>query len=162
MQVVRAPRSLVKRSLNKPGLLFAHHFHDHAFISLSVELRVKDTLPAAQIELPGRYRNDHFMMNEQCFEMGIAIILASLVMFVVFFERSEMVKPLVNVLDQSGFIVVYVNAGGDVHGGDQCHAFFDPTLFDHGFHLGRDVDVLAMFLGVKGQVFSGYFQGYPP
>src|SRR3954451_16749765 len=69
---------------------FAHYFDDHSLLSLSVELGVENPLPGAEIEPPRCDGHDHFMVNQESFEMRIAIVLAGLVMFVISLERRQM------------------------------------------------------------------------
>ena len=40
--------------------LFSHHLHDHALVTLTIELGVEDALPGPEIELAGGDGDDHF------------------------------------------------------------------------------------------------------
>ena len=97
------------------------------------------------------------MMNQQRLEVRVAIILAGLVMFVVLAKRSQMLQPLVDVLNEPALIVVDVNAGGNVHGRYQHHAFLHPALSGDLFNLRRDMHIGAICLGMKLQVFGKDF-----
>src|SRR5690348_5254918 len=74
-------------------------------------------------------------------------------MFVVLAKRRDMLEPFIDVLDQPAFVVVYVNACGDMHGRDQDHAFFHAALTDKLFNLWGDVNVCTVSLGMKAQIF---------
>src|SRR6476660_6357740 len=74
-------------------------------------------------------------------------------MSVILAEWRQFFQPLVNVLNQPGFIVIYVNSRGDVHRRNQHHSFLHTTFFDDTFHPRSQVNILAMLLGVKCQVF---------
>ena len=89
------------------------------------------------------------MVDEQRLQMGVAIILSSLVVFVILAERRESFQPPIDVFDQAGLIVIHINARGYVHGRDQHNAFFDATFLYDGFHLRRDMDVIPVVLSVK-------------
>jgi hypothetical protein len=54
------------QALRKHGLL-AHDFDDHPLVALTIELRIENALPGAEVELSGRDWNDYFMMDEQGF-----------------------------------------------------------------------------------------------
>ena len=41
-----------------------------------------------------------------------------------------------------------------MHGGDQHHAFLDPTLFDNRVNLRSDMNVFPMIASVKLEVFG--------
>src|ERR1043166_3636855 len=95
----RARPVLSGRSVHPCSCLLPHHFDNHAFVTLSVEFRIEDSLPCAQVEFSRRDRHNHFVMDEQRLEMRIAIVLAGLVVLVIFAERRQMLEPLVDVFD---------------------------------------------------------------
>ena len=97
------------------------------------------------------------MVNEQRFQVGVSVVFAGLVVLVVFAEGSEFLQPLVDVLEQSAFVVVDVDSGGDVHGGDQDHPVFDAGLFEGVLDLRGQVDVGSPAFGVQSQVFGMAF-----
>ena len=49
------------------------------------------------------------MMDEQRFEMRVAVVLTRVMVPVIFAKRRQEFQPLVDVLDQATFIVVDVN-----------------------------------------------------
>ena len=55
--------------------------------------------------------------------------------------------------DQAVLGVVYIDAGSNVHGGDQYHALADSAFRQRGLNLRGYVDVFSMFPGSKRQVF---------
>src|SRR4051812_19139036 len=93
-------------------------------------------------------------MDQEAFEMGIAIGLAGAVMTVIAPEGSEGFQPLVDIGDQAVLGVVDPDAGGNVHGGNQNHAFADSALFEHRFYLRSNIEVLSMFRSLKRQILS--------
>src|SRR5258706_3125585 len=85
--------------------------------------------------------------------MGIPVGFPRVMVSVVLAEGRESFQPLVDVLDQPALVVVDVNAGGDVHGGNEDHAFGDAALSGGALPLRRGVDILAVLLALEGQVF---------
>src|SRR5436190_14055769 len=95
---------------------FSHHFHNYPLFPLSIEFSIKDPLPGAEIKTPCCDGHNDLVMDQQCFQVRVGIVLAGFVMFVVLSEGGQMLEPLINVFDQSGLVVVDVNASGNVHG----------------------------------------------
>ena len=97
------------------------------------------------------------MMHQDGLQVGIAIVLSRLVMLVIRMERGHFFQPSVNIFDQTFFIVVHVDAGCNVHGRDQSKPILDPAGFYNFFHLGSNVDVGAVLLGIERQIFGVKF-----
>jgi len=76
---------------------------------------VDDALPGAKIQFACGDRNDHFVVNQQRFKVGVAVVFAGVVVLIVFAERREPFEPLIDVFNQSGLIVVHIYSGGNVH-----------------------------------------------
>lgn len=85
--------------------------------------------------------------------MRIAVVFACFMVFVFLAKGRKVLQPLVNVFDQSGFVVVHINAGSNVHRGNEDHAFAHAALADDLLHLRRDVYIGPVRLGVKFKVF---------
>src|SRR5664279_4381551 len=104
---------------DNPSCLFSHDFYDDSLVTLAVELGIENLLPGTEVESSVGDRDDDFVVNDQRFEVRVSVVFAGLVMLVVLPEGSERFQPLVDVLDQSALVVVDINPGGDVHGGDE-------------------------------------------
>ena len=78
---------------------FTHYFQNDAFGPLSVEFRVVNLLPGAEIEFALSHRHDHLVVNQQAFQMRIAIGLARAVVPVILPERGEFLEPFIDVSD---------------------------------------------------------------
>ena len=139
---------------DKPSWLFSHHFNNHSFVALAVELGVEDLLPGTEVEPPIGHRDDDFVVDDQGLEVSVSVVFASLVMLVVLPEGSERFQPLVDVFDKAALVVVDVDPGGDVHRGYEDHTVFDSGLFQGALDLRRQVDVSSLGLRVQGQVFG--------
>jgi hypothetical protein len=55
------------------------------------------------------------MMDQQRFEMRVAVVFTRVMMFVILAKRRQTFQPLVSVLDQAALIVVDVDTRCDVH-----------------------------------------------
>jgi len=142
---------------DKPSCLFSHHFNEHSFVALAVEFGVENLLPGAEVEFPVGDRNNDFVVNQQRFEMSVSVVFAGLVMLVVLPEGGERLQPLVDVFDEAALVVVDVDPGGDVHGGDQNYAVFDSGFFESALNLRGQVDIGALGFRVQGEVFGVEF-----
>src|SRR5947208_16616500 len=74
-------------------------------------------------------------------------------------ERRQMFEPLVDVFDQSALVIVHVDARSNMHRRYQHHSFAHTALADDLLHLRSDVNVRAMRLRMKFQVFRQGFHG---
>ena len=138
---------------DKPNFLFSHYLNDHPFVALAVEFGIENLLPGAEVELPVGDRDDDFVVDDQRFEVGVSVVFAGLMMLVVLPEGSEGFEPLVDVFDKPALVVVDVDPGGDMHGGDQDHAVFDSGFLQGALDLRGQVDVGALGFRVQSQVF---------
>src|SRR5580658_6928349 len=142
----------------QPGSPFntslAHYLNNDAFRTLSVEFRVINLLPRAKIEPALRHRNNHLVMHDQTFQVGIAIRFARAVMAVILAERRQFLQPFVDVGQQPVFGVVHPDAGRNVHGRNQDHSFANPAFLKRGIHFGCDVDILSVLLGLELQILG--------
>jgi Arc/MetJ family transcription regulator len=148
---------LVRPYKHKPPRLFSHYLNDDPLIALSVELGVEDLLPRTEIKLALRHWNDHFVMNDQRFQVSVSVVFSSLVMLVVLPEGSERLQPLVDVFDQAALVVVDIDSSRNMHGRNQDHAIVDPRFLKRTFNLGCQMHIGAFRLGVEGQIFGMEF-----
>src|SRR5580658_5723792 len=102
---IRNPKPVIKKRSRRIKLLgsLTHYFNDDAFGPLSVELGVIHLLPGSEVEAPVRHRNDHLMMNQQTFQVRIAVGLAGAVMPIIVAVRRQLLQPLIDVGQQSVF-----------------------------------------------------------
>ena len=89
------------------------------------------------------------MVDQQRFEVRVAIVFARFVMLVVFLEWREVLEPLINVFDQSALVIVHIHTGSDVHCRHQDHAFAHAAVADNLLYLRRHVHVRPMRFGVE-------------
>src|ERR1700686_739320 len=145
--------------LSSSDIVPSHFFYQNPVVAVPVKLGVENLLPGSEVELPvGDWDND-LMMNKQRLEVRVSIFFASLMMLIILAKRSQRFEPLVNVFDQSAFVVVDVDSGSNVHGGDEDHAVSNPRLLERGLDLRGQVDIGALGFGVQGYVFGVKFHG---
>src|SRR4029077_19791175 len=83
-------------------------------------------------------------------------------MQVSFIEWRQLLQPFVDVLDQSPLVVIHINPGSDMHGGNQRHAIGHAAGMDDFLHLRRNVNVFAMLFSVESDIFGMKFHsGHP-
>ena len=133
---------------------FAEDFDDDAFGALAVELGVEDALPGAEVEATGGDGQGGFVVEKKGFEVGVGVIFAGLVVLVAGEAGGQGFEPGGDVLDEAGLVVVNVDGGGDVHGGNEAQAVGDAGAVDDGFHLVGDVNHFVLLAGVEGKVFG--------
>ena len=109
------PEGLRSIRRQKRAILLPHDFHNNPLVPLSIKLGIKYPLPRPQMRTAG---NGHYdlMMDQQRFEMRVAVVFTRVMMFVVLAKRRQIFQPLVDVLNQAAFVVVDVDTGRDVHG----------------------------------------------
>src|ERR1700693_1750604 len=73
----------------------AHDFNNDAFWAPTVEFRVINLLPGTEIELSVRHGHNHLVVDQQAFQMGVAIGLAGAVVAIILAIRSQTLQPFV-------------------------------------------------------------------
>ncbi len=110
----------------------------------------------------------HLVVHQQRLEVRVAVVLAGPVMLVVdgfaavVVLGREVLEPLPDVAVQAALVVVDEDARRDVHRADAPQPVLDAALVDDPLHRGRQMDELALLLGVERQVLGVGLQGFPP
>ena len=123
------------------GHLFSDDFDENPLSSFAVELAIKNLLPWAEIELPFCNSDYDFSPHHLTLQMGIGIILPDIM--AILFNRlvgSKLLKPDLEIMMQTLFIIIDENRGSDMHGIDEHQTFLDATLFEACFNLGSNID----------------------
>jgi len=126
--------------------LFADDLYDDALFPLAIELRIEHPLPGPQIQLALCDRQGYGLVQQQTFEVRIAIVFSGFVVAIVLAKRGEFLQPFVDILNQSRFVVVHVDGCGNVHRRYKGQAFLHSAFLHGSFYLGSDVDVVSMLL----------------
>src|SRR5579864_5000631 len=96
----------VRTSQCKPSDLFSHYLYDDPLVTLAVEFRVEDALPGTEVEPARSDGNDDLMMDQERFQMRIAVDFPGIVMAIIFAKRRELLQPLIDVFNQAGLVVI--------------------------------------------------------
>lgn len=91
-------------------------------------------------------------MQQKVFEMGIAVVLACLMMVIAGIYRCELLCPFHDAVVQAGFLVPDDDRCGEVHGGNQGQAFLDAAFTNDAFDVVGDRDVVFARFGVEGEI----------
>ena len=84
------------------------------------------------------------MVDQETLQVGVAVRLAGAVVPVARVERSHLLQPLVDILYEAVLRIVDIDAGGDVHRGNQHHPFTDIAPVEDVAHPFRNIDVFAL------------------
>ena len=97
------------------------------------------------------------MVQQQRFQVRVAVVFSSAVMLVVRPRRGKLFQPLADVFNEPALMVVDVNSRSDVHGRDKAQAVSDSAARDNLLHFVGDVHHLAPLARFKNQIFSVTF-----
>lgn len=96
------------------------------------------------------------MVQQQRFQMRIAIVLAGLMVFVVRTRRRKLFQPLQYVLNQALFQIVHVDGGGNMHRRHEAQPILNAAALDNRFNRWRDVDNFPPQWRLHHQIFRMY------
>ena len=74
-------------------------FHDDPLATLTVELGIEDLLPWFEIQLAGGDGHDDLVVHEDGLQVGVAVVLAGPMMFVVRPRGRELLQPFPDVFE---------------------------------------------------------------
>jgi hypothetical protein len=102
-------------------------------------------------------------MEQEVFEVGIAVVLACLVMAIAGVFGCEALRPFHDVTVEAGFLVLDDDRRSEVHGGYQGKTFMDSTFTNDAFDIVGDGDDFFACFGVEGEVSGmGFYVTFPP
>ena len=114
------------------------------FASAAVELSIKDLFPGAEIQTSPGYGHNHFASHYLPLHVRVRVVFTVIVAVLADrFMRCELFEPDIVIVMQPGLVIIYEDAGCDVHGVDQNEPFADSALLQRFLHLGGDVDESA-------------------
>src|SRR5574341_1167682 len=99
-----------------PRSSFAYDFNEHPLPAAPVELAVEDLLPGTEVQPSVGDGHHHFASHQLPLDVGVAIVLAGLIVLVRAALRGQPFEERIVVLQQALLVVVDVDARGDVHG----------------------------------------------
>jgi hypothetical protein len=89
-------------------LLFPDHLHQHALISPSIELPIKNLLPRPEVQLALRDCDHHFPAHDLPLHMRIGVVLPGAIVLVCLgrcVERSQLLQPFLVILMQPALVI---------------------------------------------------------
>ncbi len=139
--------------------LLADDLNEHALPAAPVKLSVEDLLPRTEIQPSIGNGHKHFSTHDLPLEVRIPVVFPGLMVAIVLSLWGQRIEKLVEISDQTGFIIVDIHTGRDMHRIDQHEPLLHPTFPDRRFNLARDVHVGSPGLGFKEQLFAIGFHG---
>ena len=86
--------------------LLSDDFDDDPFGALPIEFTVEETLPGAKVDPAIGDGQDNLVMEQEVFEVGIAVVLACLVMAIGGIYGCQLLCPFHDVALEAGFLVL--------------------------------------------------------
>ena len=84
--------------------LLSDDFDDDPFGALPIEFAVEETRPAAKVDPASGDGQDNLVMEQEVFEVGIAVVLACLVMAIGGIYRCQFLCPFHDVAVETRFL----------------------------------------------------------
>jgi hypothetical protein len=111
--------------MSRIASLLTDDLDDDPFGALPIEFAIEEARPAAKVDPAIRDGQDDLVMQQEVFEVGIAIVLACLVMAIVGIFGCELLYPFHDVAVGAGFrfLVLDDDRCGEVQGGYQGQTF---------------------------------------
>ena len=91
-------------------------------------------------------------MQQEVFEVGIAVVLACLVMAIGGIYRCQFLCPFHDVAVEAGFLVLDDDRCSEVHREYEGKTFLDSAFMNDAFDFFGDGDDFFAFFGVEGKV----------
>ncbi len=102
-------------------------------------------------------------MQQEVFEVGIAVVLSCLVMAIAGIYGCQLLCPFHDVAVEARFLVLDDNRSCEMHGGYQGQPFLDSAFTNDAFNIVGDGDDIFACFGVEGEVSGmGFHVTFPP
>ena len=136
-------------------------FHQDAFATEAVEFPVEDLFPWAEIKLPFRDGHDHLAPHDGTLEMGIGVILGSVVRVTgIRLFRGQSLQPVFKIAMEARFVVIDEDACGDVHGIHETEPFADAAFLKATVDFRGDIEEAAPGWNLKPKLVTVRFHGF--
>ena len=96
--------------------LLSDDFDDDPFAALPIEFAVEEALPRAKVNSAIGDGQDDLVMQQEVFEVGIAVILTCLVMAIGGIYGCKLLGPFHDVAVEARFLILDDHRCGEVHG----------------------------------------------
>ena len=98
-------------------MLFSDNLNKNPLFTSAVKLAIKNLLPWTKLEFSLCDCHDNFSSHHLTFQMGISIVLADIVAILLYrLMRSKLLKPDLEIMVKTGFIIVNEDGSSDMHG----------------------------------------------
>ena len=143
--------------------LLSDDLDDDPFGTLPIEFAVEKALPGSKVDLAiGDGQND-LVMQQEVFEVGIAVVLACLVMAIGGIFGCQLLCSFHDVAVEARFLVLDDDRCGEVHGRYESQTFLDAAFTNDAFDIVGDGDDFFSFLFVEGEVGGmGFHETFTP
>ena len=118
--------------------LLPDDFDDDSFGALPIEFAVEETLPWAKVDPAIGDRQDDLVMQQEIFEVGIAIVFTCLMMPIAGIFGCQLLCPFHDVVVKAGFLILDDDRCSEVHGGYQGQPFLDSAFTNDAFDVVGD------------------------
>lgn len=81
--------------------------------------------------------------------MRIAVGLAGSMVMIIGAFGAELLEPFFHVPEETVLVVIDIDAGGDVHGGDQDKTFLDLAFFDDLLNFVGEINDFSVLFGIE-------------
>lgn len=143
--------------------LLSDDLDDDPFGALPIEFAVEEALPRAKVDPAIGDGQDDLVMQQEVFEVGIAVILTCLVMAIGGIYGCKLLGPFHDVAVEARFLILDDNRCGEVHGRYEGQTFLDAAFTNDAFNVVGDGDDFFSFLCVEGKVGGmGFHETVPP
>jgi hypothetical protein len=132
--------------------LLSNNLDDDPFGALPIEFAVEEALPRAKVDSAIGDGQDDLVMQQEVFEVGIAVILSRLMMAIGGIFGCELLCPFHDVAVEARFLVLDDYRRGEMHGGYQSQPFLDSAFTNDAFDIVGDGEDFFTFFGVEGEV----------
>jgi len=108
--------------------LLTDDLDDDPFGALPIEFAVEEARPASKVDPAVGDGQDDLVMQQEVFEVGIAVILSRLMMAIGGIFGCESFCPFHDVVVEAQFLVLDDYRRGEMHGGYQGQTFLDSAF----------------------------------
>ena len=127
-------------------------FDDDPFAALPIEFTVEEALPRTKVNTAIGDRQDYLVMEQEIFEVGIAIVFTCLMMAIAGIFGCQLLCPFHDVAVEARFLVLDDDRCREVHGRYQGQTFLDSAITNDAFDVVGDRDDFFALFGLEGEI----------
>ena len=130
----------------------SNDFDDDLFAALPIEFTVEETLPRTKVNPAIGDGQDDLVMEQEVFEVGIAVIFTCLMMAIAGIFGCDSLCPFHDIAVEAGFLVLDDDRCSEVHGRYKSQPFLDSAITNDAFDVVGDGDDVFACFGVEGEI----------